>query len=172
MTKASQHIASFSSESDKTATLLILGSMPGVKSLQANQYYAHPQNGFWEILEDITGVSAHADYEERLKGLRQSKIALWDVIAECRREGSLDSSIQTAGLIVNDFQLFFQGHPNLRWVLLNGGKAHQLFKRHVIQADLLPEGISVKALPSTSPAYAAMSFNEKKTRWLRAIREL
>ncbi len=160
----------FNDISRADATTLILGSMPGVASLQAQQYYAHPRNAFWSIMQTVTGIEATAPYQQRLDALRKHKIALWDVLASCHRPGSLDSAIKPDSIIVNDFTAWFEQHPGIERVLLNGGKAYELFHRHVSKAGLLPDSIYIVLCPSTSPAYAAMNYEAKKTAWLHAIK--
>ena len=146
------------------AQILIVGSMPGIASLQQQQYYAHPRNAFWPVMQQIFNWP-DLDYEQRCKALISEKIAVWDVLRSCRRRGSLDGNIETDSLLINDFSAFFQHHPDIKAILLNGGKAAQLFKRHV----MVPTGIELTPLPSTSPAYAAMSFEVKLEKWRSAI---
>ncbi len=147
------------------AQILILGSMPGIASLQQQQYYAHPRNAFWPIMQQIFNWP-DLDYAARCQALIHENIALWDVLRSCQRRGSLDSDIELASIEVNNFQAFFRQHRNITQVLCNGGKAAQLFQRHV----KLPAGISLIKLPSTSPAHAAMSFQIKLEKWQSAIR--
>ena len=146
------------------AKLLIVGSMPGIASLQQQQYYAHPRNAFWPIMQHIFGWS-EMTYTERCQALVNEKIALWDVLRHCRRQGSLDSAIERDTIAINDFNALFKFAPNITTICTNGGKANQLFKRHVQLAD----HISIEALPSTSPAYAAMSFDNKLAHWQSII---
>lgn len=89
------------------AGVLILGSMPGVASLKAQQYYAHPQNLFWKILGCTFGFDPAATYEERTQYLAEAGVAVWDVLASCMREGSLDADIDKASAVPNDFATFF-----------------------------------------------------------------
>lgn len=159
----------FSAIAASNARILILGSMPGLASLEAGQYYAHPRNAFWPIMQHITGISASAPYHHRCNGLVQQHIALWDVLQACERKGSLDSNIDQSSIIVNDFTHFFREHPHVTRVITNGGMAHQLFKRHVIKANTLPSGIDVLACPSTSPANARMNLRQKQACWLNAL---
>jgi TDG/mug DNA glycosylase family protein len=146
--------------------VLILGSFPGRPSLQANQYYANPRNGFWPILGRVLGASFDVSYAKRKQTLKQHRIALWDVVAAARRPGSLDSSIIGSSIAVNDFSRFFTAHSRVRLVCFNGGKAAELFRRLVLP-KLGPEHSAVRyqRLPSTSPAHAAMPFGRKLARW-------
>ena len=145
---------------------LILGSMPGVASLAAGQYYAHPQNTFWKILSTLFDMPAD-DYAQRLGIITQNRLALWDVLKYCEREGSLDSAIVSASIEVNDFAAFLVRYQNIRHIFLNGGKAAQEFKRRVLPE--LPPDISARLtitqLPSTSPAHAGMTFADKLKMW-------
>ncbi len=160
----------FNDVSRNDAEILILGSIPGIASLEAQQYYAHPRNAFWKIIQSVTDVDANAPYQNRLNGLLTHKIALWDVVASCHRSGSLDSAIKPHSITINDFASWFQQHSHTTKVLLNGGKAHELFQRHVIKNALVPHTISVQRCPSTSPAFASLSFEDKKSAWLTALK--
>lgn len=151
---------------NKNAEILILGSMPGPASLAAQAYYAHPQNALWPILGAIFGFDANAPYTLRLDALRCRGVALWDVLARCRREGAADATIRAVE--VNDFGKFFTAHRQLRRVCFNGGTAARLFRRHVPPAAL-PRGIELLDLPSTSPAYAAMPRSRKLAHWQTAL---
>jgi hypoxanthine-DNA glycosylase len=151
------------------ARLLVLGSMPGMKSLQAQQYYAHPRNAFWPIMEQLFSIPADMDYAERCRRLADKGVALWDVINRCEREGSLDSAIKPATLEPNDFRQFFHHHARLSHVFFNGAKAEDVFNRQVLPAmgEAFPQLVYCR-LPSTSPAYAALTFEAKLLAW-RAI---
>ena len=148
------------------AETLVLGSLPGRKSLEMRQYYAHPQNAFWKLIANIFNADAALSYERRVRLLTTHRIALWDVLAAAQRPGSLDSSIVHASATVNDFEAFFRAHPRIRRVFFNGRKAEELFRRHALP-KLGPEfaGIRYESLPSTSPAHAGMSLARKLGRW-------
>jgi hypoxanthine-DNA glycosylase len=157
----------FAPVAKRDATVLILGSLPGQKSLQLQQYYAHPQNSFWKIIAALLGAPSSLPYKRRLNLLTSRGIALWDVLAAAERPGSLDSSIVRASARANDFVAFFRAHPRIRRVYFNGQKAEELFRRHVLPA-LGPEfGLVYECLPSTSPAHAGMTFAKKLDRWTR-----
>jgi len=145
------------------ARILILGSMPGVASLEAAQYYAFPRNAFWHIMGDLFGAGPQLDYPSRLQVLNDNRIALWDVIQACIRPGSLDSSILDEGMETNDFRVFFQRHPHIGHVCFNGRKAADLFKKRV------NPGLAVQCeyhvLPSTSPANAGKNYAAKLQAW-------
>jgi TDG/mug DNA glycosylase family protein len=146
--------------------LLILGSLPGRASLAAGEYYAHPRNLFWDLLGELVGAGRDLPYAQRTALLRERGIALWDVIAEARRPGSLDASIDFAGARHNDIAALIGREPTLRAVAFNGAAARMQFQRQVAPRpvaggpplDLLP-------LPSTSPAHAGMRRAAKLAAW-------
>lgn len=154
-----------------SAEALILGSLPGRKSLEMQQYYAHPQNSFWKLVAAIFGAEWPLPYARRVKLLTAHRIALWDVLAAAERPGSLDSSIVHASVLANDFAAFYRAHPRIRCVYFNGAKAAQLYRRFVLP-HLPAEYARLRyvPLPSTSPAHAGMTFAEKLERW-RTIKE-
>lgn len=142
--------------------ILILGSMPGVESLNQGRYYAHPRNSFWKILYEIFGEVSSEDYEDRCMLIRRHQLALWDVLHACRREGSLDSAIEAEE--INDFSEFFRDHPLIHTVIFNGGKAWELFRRH----HGFDTGRIYLKLPSTSPAYT-LTYEKKLSAWTEAL---
>lgn len=161
---------SFAPLAPAQAKILILGSMPGLRSLQEQEYYAHPQNIFWDIMAKI--FSAHRDlsYERRLKILASSRVALWDVAWQCEREGSLDTKINTASVVPNDFENLFSKCPKIRQVFFNGHKAESLYRSLVYKK--LParlQQIPATRLPSTSPAHASLTGPEKMQIWRKNI---
>ncbi|MHB9137995.1 MAG: DNA-deoxyinosine glycosylase [Victivallaceae bacterium] len=158
-------IYSFPPFADKTADKLILGSIPGEESLRRQQYYAHPRNMFWKIMGAILDFDPALPYDERISKLLENRIALWDVVHNCHRPGSMDSNIQSEE--VNDFAAFFKSHPSIRKVYFNGQTAHKLFVKHT-RAMKLPE-LELQVMPSTSPANAATSFAVKVESWRNAI---
>lgn len=142
--------------------LVVLGSFPGVASLVAGQYYAHPRNHFWPILSALWETDLRAmPYERRLDELRARGLGLWDVYAGCRREGSLDSAIEDAR--PNDLAGLLQRAPGLRAIAHNGGESARAMR--VTRALGLP----VWRLPSTSPANASWSFERKLAAWREAF---
>ncbi len=161
-------IHSFGPVADADARILILGSMPGKASLRADQYYAHPQNHFWRIIGELTGAGRELPYDDRLRQLKAAGIALWDVLASCERDSSLDADIRTGSMQVNDFGEFFCRHSRLRRVLFNGATAATTFHRLVLPG-LSAAHLQLLRLPSTSPANAAMSYERKLQAWRQAI---
>lgn len=152
-------IYSFEPVIDQNSKLIILGSMPGAESLRKQEYYANPRNQFWYIVYSLFEMDMAAPYIERLRFLKANRIALWDVLASCDRQGSLDSDIKNP--VVNDFNKLFQEYSSLKYIFFNGTKAAGLFQKHVsIRLPVLFE----KTLPSTSPA-RAISLKDKKTEW-------
>lgn len=144
--------------------MLILGSMPGIASLQQQQYYAHPRNAFWPIMQALFGIEREQNYQLRLAALNNAGIGLWDVLATCHRQGSLDSAICQKTAEPNDFAALFERFAGIGHVFFNGKMAHQLFRRHVIP-DLAVEQLDLTILPSTSPANAMLGFRQKLASW-------
>jgi double-stranded uracil-DNA glycosylase len=164
-------IFSFPPIADPRARTLILGSMPGERSLAAGQYYAHERNAFWRIMGALIGAGPELPYARRVALLKAHGLALWDVLAACRRRGSLDSNIELTSVRVNAFPEFLARHRHIERVFFNGGTAERLFKTRVV--PLLPDQatkLRMQRLPSTSPAHAAMRSDDKITRW-RALLE-
>lgn len=146
------------------ARILILGSMPGQASLQAQQYYAHPRNAFWYIMGELFGAGQELPYEQRCEVLAAHGVALWDVLRRCWRPGSLDASIDPASVEPNDFPGFLADHPHISHVFFNGRKAEQTFCRHVMPI-MNERALEYTILPSTSPAHAALSRERKCNVW-------
>lgn len=152
---------------DANSRVLVLGSMPGIMSLERQQYYAQPRNAFWPIMGELFGIAHDLDYARRLQGLLDSGVALWDVLRSCERRGSLDAKIDMKTAITNDFSGFFSAHPRIDRVFFNGATAARVFARR-ISPELQEAGggsIGLIRLPSTSPAHAAMPYQEKLRRW-------
>lgn len=162
------YIHSFAPIAARDATLLILGSMPGKASLLANQYYAHPRNAFWPIMGALFGADADLPYAKRVRALKQARVAVWDVLASCTRGSSLDSDIDEASIVPNDFAWFFNACPSIRRVYFNGTKAEVSFRRYVL-SGLGETALILERLPSTSPANASWSRARKLSAWRRAL---
>lgn len=136
--------------------------MPSVKSLEAQFYYAHPRNAFWPIIEHFTGRSL-LSLEQKIAALDALNILLWDVLAQCQRQGSLDSAIQQPQ--ANDFQSLFVNYPELQVVVFNGQAAEKLFVQQVVKRQKLPDNLQFVTLPSTSPANAKLKIADKALIW-------
>ena len=150
------------------ARVLVLGSMPGVASLRQVQYYAHPRNAFWPLAARILGFDPGLDYPARLQALQAGGVALWDVLQACERPGSLDADIRGDTLVPNDFPQFLDSHPSIVRVCFNGAKAAAMYRRHVLPR-LAGAPLQYVELPSTSPAHAAASFDQKLAAWAPAL---
>ncbi|MBC7697454.1 MAG: DNA-deoxyinosine glycosylase [Bacteroidia bacterium] len=161
-------VTSFSPIANKSANVLILGSMPGVISLKENQYYAHPSNGFWRIMASIYGFNAKSDYNIRVNNLILSDIALWDVLRSCERLGSLDSDIRNGSRICNDFKFLFNHCPNIKLIAFNGVEAEKSFNKFVMpQFDI--QHLTFIRLPSSSPANT-QALKEKILIWRQGLK--
>ncbi|MDX1914380.1 MAG: DNA-deoxyinosine glycosylase [Methylophilus sp.] len=160
-------IVSFNPIADQSAQTLILGSMPGVLSLNASQYYAHPRNAFWHIMASIYGFDAEIPYAHRAEALKASQVALWDVLHSCVRQGSLDSAIEAGSRVSNDFQSFFSDYPNIKLVGFNGSEAEKSFRLFVLP-KLSVTNIKFVRLPSTSPAHT-VHLEKKIEAWRTAL---
>ncbi len=153
--------------------MLVLGSLPGRKSLEMREYYAQPHNAFWKIMGRLFEAHPELPYERRLEQLRRHGIAVWDVLAAGERSGSLDSAIVPSSMVVNDFATFFAAHREIRLICFNGTKAAELFRRRVV--PLLPAQVAAldtQLLPSTSPAHASLPFAQKLARWAAVLAPL
>jgi hypoxanthine-DNA glycosylase len=164
------HDQGFPPIADAHARILILGSLPGQVSLQRQQYYAQPHNAFWKIMGRLFDAGPDLPYAERGQRLMRNGIALWDVCAAAQRPGSLDAAIVHASVVPNDFAAFIDSHPDLGLIGFNGGKAAELYRRRVLPGlPAAARALRTATLPSTSPAHAAMPFEEKLTRWAAVL---
>lgn len=152
-------IESFPSLSNPEATVLLLGTMPGAQSLAMNEYYGHPRNFFWKLVAAVFNEELPTAYTQKKEMLKRNKIAVWDVLQACERQGSLDSAIMKE--VPNDFTEFLEGHPNIKLIAFNGQKAASFFKNYVH----LKKEYAFITLPSTSPAHAGKSFEQKLEDW-------
>jgi TDG/mug DNA glycosylase family protein len=157
-------VRSFPPIENRHARVLILGSMPGKASLRAGQYYAHPRNAFWPIMGELVGAAPSLPYEARIEKLKSAGIALWDVLAACVRDGSLDADIIESSIVANDFNTFLLTHADIRQVFFNGAMAEKCFLKHV-RPVLAPTPLVFQRLPSTSPAHASKSYRQKLEAW-------
>lgn len=161
----------FSPIASKNAKILILGSMPGDLSLKKQQYYAHPRNAFWGIIQCYLGYSHLFNYEQQVEQIKKHGIALWDVMQSCKRQGSLDANIDNKSIVVNEFAEFFQRYSNISLLLFNGAKAELEYKKRVL--PLLAKDLRQHELirmPSTSPAMASLTMKQKQQIWSDVLR--
>lgn len=157
---------SFPPISDPSARTLVLGSMPGKRSLEQEEYYAHPQNLFWPFVDAILGIPREVPYDERCEALKSRGIALWDTLKSCTRPGSLDSDIVRSSMVPNDFAAFLDVHPAIELIVFNGGTAERVFMKLAapgLQGRL--GAIRLLRLPSTSPANASIPVDTKLSAW-------
>ena len=157
---------SFKPSIDNSSKVLILGSMPGVKSLEMCQYYAHPQNRFWKVMGAICNEPKlnELDYNLKLKTLLKNNIALWDTIKTCVRDGSLDSDIQNE--TPNDIRGLLKKYSGIKTICFNGNKSYSAFKKHFPK---LLEQYKCYKLPSTSPANARYRLDNLYNEWGEAL---
>lgn len=148
------------------AHTLILGSLPSVQSVATSQYYGNPQNAFWKIMGELFGAGQDLGYEQRVAKLIENGVSVWDVLQSCVRPGSMDAAFDMKSAVVNDFRAFLRAHTAVRRICFNGQAAQKIFRQRVT-IDLPDNNRRIEyiTLPSTSPAYAAMSFADKLKRW-------
>lgn len=151
---------SFAPVVDDKTEILIIGTIPSVASLQAQEYYAFKHNAFWKIIADISRTPEFKNYQHKLNVLAALHLGLWDNLQFCEREGSLDSQIYNE--IPNNFEKLLIKYPQIHKLLFNGQKSYQFFKKY--QSKLLNK-YSYAVLPSTSPANATMSYTKKLELW-------
>ena len=148
------------------ATILILGSLPSQRSIQSGEYFGNPHNVFWKIMGKLVAAGPELPYAARVERMIDARLAVWDVLRSARRPGSLDANIDRETARPNHFVRFLEEHPEVQLVCFNGKKAAALFKRLVIgQLSNWDNGLEFVTLPSTSPAHAAMAFEEKLRQW-------
>jgi TDG/mug DNA glycosylase family protein len=157
---------SFPPIADANARILILGSMPGQASLDAGQYYAHPRNLFWPLLGNMLGFDSALPYQAKMTSLITARVAVWDVLQSCQRQGSLDVHIHHE--VPNDFSAFLHNHHDIQAIFFNGDKAATSFKRFV-QPQLDRPDIALIRLPSTSPANASQTYAMKQQQWQQIL---
>lgn len=151
------------------ARILVLGSMPGRRSLQEARYYAHPRNLFWPFMARVAGFEPNLAYADRVQALLAAGVALWDVLGACERPGSLDASIRRGSERPNPIGGLLDAHPCITLVACNGGKALQLLRRHVLPGlgEAARSRVGVLGLPSTSPANASIPLAERQRAWMQ-----
>jgi TDG/mug DNA glycosylase family protein len=162
-------VRSFPPIASRSARVLILGTMPGRVSLREGQYYAHPQNAFWRIVGGILGFDPALPYASRVALVQSAGIAVWDVLQSCIRPSSMDSAIDAASAVPNDFTTFLAEHPHIRRICFNGATAEALFTKHVRPRLAADQELRFVRLPSTSPANASVPLPEKIRAWQAII---
>ncbi|MCW2120007.1 DNA-deoxyinosine glycosylase [Flavobacterium sp. 7A] len=151
--------SSFQPISQPNTEILILGSLPGDKSIEVNEYYGHPRNRFWKIIATISNKELPKNYNDKLALLQKLKIGLWDVAQRANRSGSLDSAIKDEE--PNDIDSFLIDHPNLKIIAFNGRTSEALFNKYFDKK----KNLKYISLPSTSPANARFSFDALCISW-------
>jgi len=145
----------------KDTQILILGSFPSIKSFENNFYYGHPRNQFWKILEAVTGYPVN-NRDQKIWLLKECRLGLWDMISSCQRDNSLDASLEDE--VVNDIPALLSAYPTIEKIAFTGKKAQALFETHFTYLE-----IERVYLPSPSPAYAAMRFEEKVVQYAEKL---
>ena len=169
-------VQSFNAICNEHTHTIVLGTMPGVASLDAYQYYAHKRNGFWPIMlaliersQPTYDVQEQHSYTDKVNALQAAGFGLWDVLAECERSGSLDSAIQSNSVVMNDFPALLTQYAGIKTVAFNGKTAERLFNRHAMpllqEAEFDVDAIRWICLPSSSPAMASLSLEQKHEQW-------
>jgi len=143
---------------------LFLGNAPSVQSLARRQYYGNPRNAFWPIMGELVGFAPEVSYSERAAALVAAGYAVWDVLASCRRAGSLDSAVERDSMVANDFEAFFAAHPSIETVFFTGGAAQANYR----QLAFVSPTMRYVRLPSTSPAHT-VPFAVKLAAWRAAL---
>jgi double-stranded uracil-DNA glycosylase len=166
-------VCSFPPIAAPDARVLILGSVPSIASLAKQQYYGHPQNAFWPIMGRLFGAGREVPYERRKRVLHEHGVAVWDVLRECHREGSLDADIRMESESPNDFAKFFRDYPQIATIFFNGQRSETMFRRHVLPITTgLDRSFRYVRLPSTSPAHAGRNFAQKLAAWRAVARAI
>ena len=165
-------VSSFPPQVGAGCKVLVLGTVPSLRSLEMQQSYAHPHNLFWPFMGVLYGAGPGLPYAERIARLHAAGVGIWDVLKDCHRAGSLDSSIRVDSEVPNDIPGLLLDYPTIRAIALNGGKAQQVFARRILPA--IPAArrgaIEILALPSTSPANASIPRDVKLERWRALLR--
>ncbi|BEG98820.1 DNA-deoxyinosine glycosylase [Bacteroides sedimenti] len=157
-------ISCFSPVVDNNTTRIVVGTMPSVDSLRFSEYYGNPRNQFWKILFSVFEDGRQpAGYEDKIATAQKHGVGLWDILASCKREGSLDSNIKDESF--NDFPLLLQRYSNVRILIFNGQNSYKYFLK--VHGQL--PGVEYRVMPSTSPANAAKNFEAKLKEWKEAL---
>ncbi|NRS87612.1 hypoxanthine-DNA glycosylase [Flavobacterium sp. 7E] len=152
-------INSFTPYINSETKILVLGTMPGIASIEKQEYYAHPRNHFWKIMYTLLSeIPVDEKFENKIKLLQNHHIGLWDVLENCERKGSLDVNIKNQK--ENDFESLLEKYPGIKKIVFNGKESHKYFFKKFGQI----KGITYYVMPSTSPANT-MSFDKKLEYW-------
>jgi TDG/mug DNA glycosylase family protein len=165
-------VASFPPQVGAGCRVLVLGTVPSLRSLEMRQSYAHPHNLFWPFMGQLYDAGPELPYAERIARLQAAGVGIWDVLKHCERPGSLDSSILADSEVANDIPALLSAYPTIKAIALNGGKAQQVFARRIaplIDATRLRQ-LEILDLPSTSPANASIPRDVKLERWRALLR--
>lgn len=168
-----QEISGFDPIAAPDARVLILGSMPSKVSKAKEQYYGHNKNSFWTIMGLFFGADGRLCYGLRKKILMAHRVAVWDVLKTCRRQGSQDAGIRLNSIVTNDFNEFFTRQSQIRHVFFNGVTAEKIYRKYILPT--LPERFEYLVyhrLPSTSPANATLTLAQKIEAWQEIRRYL
>jgi hypoxanthine-DNA glycosylase len=165
-------VSSFPPQVGPGCRVLVLGTVPSLRSLEMRQSYAHPHNLFWPFMGVLYGAGPELAYAERIARLHKAGVGIWDVLKDCERPGSLDSSILARSEVANDIPQLLDAEPTIAAIALNGAKAQQVFARRIAPHvdPKRAQRIQILALPSTSPANASIPREIKLERW-RALLE-
>jgi TDG/mug DNA glycosylase family protein len=142
--------------------------MPGGKSLDLNQYYAHPQNQFWRLMGDIFGAFPDLPYDKRVDILKRKGVAVWDVLKACSRSGSMDADIKNP--VVNDFEKFYKENPSIKLVVFDSLTAENFYRKLVLPT--LSTKLVYRRVPSPSPAHTRMNYEAKRILWVAAFSDI
>jgi TDG/mug DNA glycosylase family protein len=151
----------------RNARILVLGSAPSIQSIKQQNYYAHPQNTFWKIIQQLTTLQTDT-FEQKIAACQRIHLNIWDTLASCERKGSLDSAIKEP--IPNNFESFFSQHPEIMCVAFNGKASQKYFKKYVLTQQSIPTDLTFLSLPSTSPAMASLSLDQKVDIWREELK--
>jgi double-stranded uracil-DNA glycosylase len=165
--KVRVRVASFPPQVGEGCRVLVLGTVPSLRSLEMRQSYAHPHNLFWPFMGELFDAGPELPYAERIARLHAVGVGIWDVLKHCERPGSLDSSILVESEVANDIPGLLDAQPGIAAIALNGGKAQQVFARRIAPqiAPARRERLTILDLPSTSPANASIPRAVKLERW-------
>lgn len=159
-------LKSFEPIVNQKTTRIVVGTMPGIASLEVKEYYAHPRNAFWKIMAELfNGGAEFADYDSKKRCALEHGVGIWDSLQFCQRIGSLDSNITDE--VPNDFPKLLAANPQVCKLLFNGQNAYKFFKKY--HQDIL-KNIGFEILPSTSPANATKTFSYKLEVWGKALK--